>query len=97
VLVGRLLGWLLLALAVIAGGRDFWGWIDTGHYEAAPVGELWAEMGGGALPALETGFTIWYRDWLLYPLLQVPAALALAAVALLLFTVSRRRDRRRRR
>ena len=64
-IVGRIIGWLLLILALIAEGHDIWGWIDTGHYEVAALGRLWFELDRGSLVSLQSaieGHAAWLWD-----------------------------------
>ena len=98
-LLGRLIGWLLLILALIVEGRDLWGLWDTGHFQVSAVGEIWVAVNRDSLlllqPAIQRHVAAWVWDWLIFPVLQWKAALTLAVPALLLIWAFRRRDRRR--
>ena len=101
-IVGRIIGWLLLILALIAEGHDIWGWIDTGHYEVAALGRLWFELDRGSLVSLQSaieGHAAWLWDPVIATTLVWPGALTLLVLAALLLWAFRRRGvtRRRRR
>ncbi len=101
--LGRVIGWLLLVLAIIAAGSDLWGLYDTGRYAPAQLGELWLRVdgGNGGLVAtralLATNLTAWIWDPVLTTILQWPAALTFTVLAFLMIWSSRPRERRRRR
>lgn len=100
-LLGRLIGWLLMILALLAEGHDLWGLWDTGHYHVSVLGELWAQVNRNSLlllqPAIERHVAVWVWDWLIFPVLQWPAALTLAVPAVAIILACSPRDRRRRR
>ncbi len=99
-IVGRLVGWLLIIAALTAEGHDLWGLADTGHYQVSALGQLWAEVHRNSLlllqPAIQRHVAVWLWDWVIFPILQWPAALTLAVPGFLLVWSCRRRDRRRR-
>lgn len=100
-IVGRMLGWLLLLLALIAEGHDLWGWADTGHYQVASLGRLWFELDRGGPSAaqslIEGHIAGWLWDLVMTTILIWPGALALVLPAVLLLWACRRRDTPRRR
>ena len=100
-LLGRLVGWLLMIAALVAEGRDLWGLWDTGQYHVSALGELWAQVNRNSLlllqPAIQRHVAVWVWDWVIFPVLQWPAALTLAIPAVLLIWACSPRDRRRRR
>jgi len=100
-LLGRLVGWFLLILALIAEGHDLWGLWDTGHLQVSALGQLWAEVDRNSLlllqPAIQRHVAVWVWDWLIFPVLQWPAALTLAVPGFLLIWACSPRGRRRRR
>ena len=100
-LVGRLVVWFLLILALTAEGHDLWGLWDTGHYQVSALGELWAQVHRNSLlllqPAIQRHIAVWVWDWLIFPVLQGPAALTLAVPALVIIWACSPRHRRRRR
>ena len=42
--VGRVLGWLLILLAVATEGHEVIASLDAGHYDQLTFGELWAKI-----------------------------------------------------
>jgi len=99
--LGRIIGWLILILAIVAAGSDLWGLYDTGSYHAAAVGEIWQRIDPGILTALrrplESIGSGWLWDPMMVDILNLPAALTLAVLALVLIWLFRRREKRRRR
>ncbi|HTS91177.1 MAG TPA: hypothetical protein VMG55_04180 [Stellaceae bacterium] len=100
-IVGRILGWLVLILAIAAEGADLFGFWDTGAYRAHALGEIWNWIDTTSLQLAEAGVSRHISPWLwnsvIIEVLQWPAALTLAALGLVLLWVFRRRERRRRR
>ena len=100
-LLGRLIGWLLMIIALVVEGHDLWGLWDTGYYHVSALGEVWAQVNRNSLlllqPAIQRHVAVWVWDWLIFPVLQWPAALTLAIPACLLIWACSPRDRRRRR
>jgi hypothetical protein len=98
-IVGRLVGWLVLILALIAEGHDLWGWYDTGHYEISVIGKLWFEVSPNTLllaqPAIQRHVAAWIWDPVIATMLQWPAALTFAVLAFPLLWFFRRRGGRR--
>ncbi|HTZ79122.1 MAG TPA: hypothetical protein VMC10_14490 [Stellaceae bacterium] len=99
--LGRLLGWLFLILALIAEGHDIWGWLDTGHYRIASLGQLWYELDRGSLTSMQALIEGHVAGWLWDPVITTvliwPGALSLLLPAVLLLWACRRRDSPRRR
>ena len=99
-IIGRIVGWLVLILAILAEGTDLWSLWDTGHYPLA-LGEFWKLIDPTSLQLAEAGIARYIAPWLWYsvilPILTWPAALTLAILGLVLIWLFRRRDRRRRR
>src|SRR5271154_3905428 len=99
-IVGRIIGWLLLILALIAEGHDIWGWIDTGHYQVAALGQLWFELDRGSLVFMRSAIEShagWLWDPVIATILVWPGALTLLLLAALLLWACRRRGVGRRR
>ena len=100
-LLGRLLGWLFLILALIAEGHDIWGWLDTGHYQVASLGQLWFEIHRSGLAAMQATIeghrVAWLWDPVITTVLIWPGALSLFLPAALLLWACRRREAPRRR
>jgi hypothetical protein len=99
-LLGRVIGWIILLLAIAAAGSDLWGFYDTGYYQAATIGELWQRIDRESLIAIRApleSIAAWLWDPVTTTLLGLPAALTLAVVALLALLAFRRKEKRRRR
>jgi hypothetical protein len=98
-IVGRLVGWLVLILALIAEGHDLWGWYDTSHYEISVIGKLWFEVSPNTLllaqPAIQRHVAAWIWDPVIATMLQWPAALTFLILAIPLLWIFRRRGGRR--
>jgi len=96
--VGRIIGWLVLFLAIIAEGSDLWGWYDTGRYAVATLGEIWGRIDRESLLALSALLQRPGGGWGSVPimLLSLPGAPTLAILGLLIIGAFRRRNRRRR-
>lgn len=97
-LVGRILGWLLLVLALLALGGDGLRWLETGITSFISLGDFWRRMDPLSIDALQnwTPPAIW--DPVLVTVLRWPAALVLGALGiLLLFLFQNRTPRRRQR
>jgi len=100
-IIGRIVGWLVLVLAIVAEGADLLGLADTGAYRAHALGEVWNWIDTSSLQLAEAGVSRHLSPWLwnsvILEILQWPAALTLAILSLALVWLFRRRDRRRRR
>ena len=53
-IIGRIVGWLVLILAILAEGTDLWSLWDTGHYPLA-LGEFWKLIDPTSLQLAEAG------------------------------------------
>ena len=49
----RVIGWLLIAAALILLGRDLFGWYSTGHWETSSAGKVWYSLAPGSLNLLQ--------------------------------------------
>jgi len=100
-ILGRLVGWLVLILAIVAEGADLFGLWDTGVYRMHALGEMWHWIDTTSLQLAEAGVSRHISPWLwnsvILEVLQWPAALTLGVVGIGLLWLFRRRDRRRRR
>ena len=83
----RVIGWLLIAAALVLLGRDLVEWRATGHWAAASAGKVWYDLSPGSLNLLQAVIErhIWRPLWppILWVLLR-PAWLVLAAPGLIL-------------
>ena len=93
--IGRVLGWLLLAAGLVAGGLDVWNSIQEEELSLIPLGQHWFEISTSSLNAAQAGIErhLWAPLWrdVIQPLLEQPASLVLTALGLLLLLVTRRR------
>jgi hypothetical protein len=100
VLLGRILGWLLMAVALLALGGDGLRWLETGMMSFIPLGDFWARLdpptwtllqkiGSDYLPPI-----LW--DPGLATLLRWPAVAVLGIFGLVLLLIFRRRTTKRR-
>lgn len=94
-LFGRLLGWLLLALALIVLGGDGLRWLESGELELAALGEVWFRFDPGSLNLLQAITqryllpAIW--DPGIITLLSWPAVAVLGILGLLFLLIFRKR------
>ena len=99
--LGRIVGWLVLFLAIVAEGADLWGLWDTGAYRPQALGEMWHRIDSTSLQLAEAGVSRHISPFLwnsvILEILQWPAALTLAILGFALLWLFRRRERRRRR
>ena len=95
VFVGRLLGWVLLALALIALGGDGLRWLESGQLEFAALGEVWFRADPGSLNLLQAVTQRYLLPQLWDPgvitLLSWPAVMVLGGLGLLLLVIFRKR------
>ena len=87
-IAGRLLGWVLIFLALAVAGRDAVAMIDRGQFGLIKVGEFWFKVGPASLNGLQAGVeryltpVLW--DWVLAPMLHLPLVLVFLVPGLLL-------------
>jgi hypothetical protein len=48
-IVGRVIGWVLLAAGLVVLARDLLGWLDTGIFAPIALGQLWFDLAPGSL------------------------------------------------
>ena len=104
-IVARILGWILVAAAIVAAGVAFALWV-SGHNFALVAGQLWYQMSPESLRTTQSLLqaihpALW--DYGLLPLLQSPVYQALSisfftpfVIGLVLLFAFRNRKRRRR-
>jgi hypothetical protein len=99
-LLGRLLGWVLLFIALAILGFEGTAWLVAGDYHAFALGELWYRLAPESLNIAQAGIQrgvhplLW--DPVITSLLLLPASLVPAVPGLALVILCRRRTRRRR-
>lgn len=99
-ILGRILGWLLAAAALVVVGRDLMNYWYQGAWSFVATGELWTQLHPESLlllqPAVQRHVFAFYPqiwDQLFIPLLELPAAGLLGVLAVILLVVFRRRRR----
>lgn len=95
-LVGRILGWLLVVLALLALGGDGLRWLETGVTSFISLGDFWRRMDPLSIEALQswTPPAVWSP--FLTTLLGWSATAVLGVLGLLLLFVFQNRPPRRR-
>ncbi|WP_341704384.1 hypothetical protein [Ferrovibrio sp.] len=100
-LLGRILGWILMALALLAAGADGLGWLQNGTLVLSALGEFWYRLDPGSLNLLQAVVQRWLLPEIWDPgvitILTWPAILALGIPGLLLLVIFRKRPPSRRR
>ena len=85
-MVGRIFVWLLTVLALFLAGRDVVLWIDTGVLRPTPLGQVWYAIHPGSLNLVQAVIERYVHPFLWDPIifgvLQWPAAIDVAALAL---------------
>ncbi len=75
--VFRVLGWLLLAMAVAAVVHDCLAWWTEGAFHLLALGDLWSHLDvrslGDAQNAVQHHLSVSLWNWLVRPILLVPA------------------------
>ena len=98
-IVGRILGWLLLALALLAAGAEAVGSLRAGVWQPLVLGQVWYDLDRGSLNLMQAVIqrhlhpAIW--DPGIIAVLQCPAWLGALVPALPLLLLGRRRRRRK--
>jgi hypothetical protein len=99
-LVGRILGWLLIAGAIFVAGMEAYAWLDRGTYHIVAAGELWYEESPNTLnlvqAVVQRYIAAFLWDYAIRPVLLMPAWLVLGVLGILFLLLFRRRPRRRR-
>ncbi|OFW96759.1 MAG: hypothetical protein A3D94_07350 [Alphaproteobacteria bacterium RIFCSPHIGHO2_12_FULL_66_14] len=86
--VFRVLGWLLLAMAVAAVVHDCLAWWTEGTFHLLGLGDLWSHLDVGSLgdaqSAIQRHLSISLWNWLVRPVLMIPALAAFLALGFVL-------------
>ena len=98
-MVGRVIAWIFLLLALVAAGRDGLHLFETGIYNAITLGEIWSAADQGSLSLVQAAGERYGLPFLwqgvLVPLLTWPAWAVLAGVAVIFGLLFGRRQRRK--
>jgi len=96
--LGRVLGWLLIAVALVVLTVDVVTWLQTGTWRLSALGEIWAELHRNSLLLAEPAIDrhVWPGLWqsVVVPFLLLPAAPMIAVVGLVLLLLCRPKRRR---
>ena len=99
--VGRVVGWLLIVLAVATAGHEAIASLDRGAYDRLAFGELWAKIDIASLNLIQAVVQryvwVWLWDGVILNLLLLPAWAVLSVPGILLVLGFRVREGRRRR
>ena len=99
--VGRILGWLLIVLAVAAAGHEGITSLDAGAYDSFAFGELWAKIDIASLNLIQAVVQRYILPWLwdgvILNVLLMPAWLVLGVPGVVLAWTCRARGGGRRR
>ncbi|MEK9970924.1 MAG: hypothetical protein VW600_17450 [Ferrovibrio sp.] len=99
-LLGRILGWLLIAVALLALGGDALRWLETGMIQFIPLGDFWSRLDPPTWNLLQTiGHdylppVLW--DPGLATILRWPAVAVLGVFGVALLLLFRRRTPKKR-
>lgn len=92
--VFRGLGWLLLALAVAAIVHDGLTWWSEGSFRLLGLGDLWSHLDmrslGDAQTAVQRNVSAALWNWIVRPILMIPALPAFLALGLLFLWLGNR-------
>lgn len=94
----RMVGWILLILALLAGARDLLDSLNAGAPHILALGELWARLHQDSLLLAEPAIDrhVWPGLWqtVILPVLLWPAIAVFGVPAIVLLLLCRRRRRR---
>ena len=95
-IAGRILGWLLLALAFLAAGVEAVGSLQAGEWQSLALGQVWYDLDRGSINLMQAVVqrnlhpAIW--DPGVIALLQWPTWLVAGVPGFMLLLLSRRRS-----
>lgn len=96
-IVGRAIGWLLLAAACGAAGFEIFAAIQAGAWRPVAAGELWFKLDAASLNAAQAGVQRHVAPWLWDPvitwILLAPAWAVFAVPGGLLLWLCQKRER----
>lgn len=98
-MIGRWLGWGLVALGVVLAGRDAYAFLETGARAMTALGQLWYSLHPGSLNLAQAVVERYLHpllwDPLIFSVLRLPAALVFFVPGAVLVLSCRKRKRRR--
>jgi hypothetical protein len=92
IMIGRLLGWVLVSLAILAASADAVMALGAGAYDGIAAGEVWVLLSGHAIAGVESGGRL---GGLAGHLMDLPAWMILGPLGFGLVVACRRRHKRR--
>lgn len=96
-MIGRLAGWVFVALALMCLGADAMAMLERGHLGLLGLGELWAALDAEGMSAVGDAIAgrTWPEVWNpgLTTLLAVPGVVLFGLIGAVLLIVFRRRER----
>ncbi len=95
-MLGRILGWLLLALAMLALGGDGLRWLESGRLTLITLRDFWLHFQPDGPALLQSLLPPVLWDPAVVTILTWPAGIALGALGLILLILFRRRPPKRR-
>ncbi len=94
--VGRVLGWLLIVLAVAMAGHEGISSLDAGAYDKLAFGELWAKIDIASLNLIQAGIQRhlwpWLWDVVILNIILLPAWVVLGVPGIALALAFRKRN-----
>lgn len=98
-IVGRIVAWLCIAIALFSLGWDIVAWLDTGTLSASALGEQWSRLHKDSLGHLQAGIERHLVPWLWDPVIQTillwPGWAFFGVLGLVLLWLFRRRRKNR--
>lgn len=97
-IIGRLLGWLITAAALMAAGAEIFASLEAGAYQGLALGELWFKIHTGSLNISQAIIQRYVHPFVWDPvivtILQWPAWITLGILGPALVLLFRKRGRR---
>ncbi len=99
-IAGRVIGWLLIVLAVATAGHEAITSLDAGAYDSLAFGELWAKIDLASLNLVQAVIQRYVLPWLwdevILNIILLPAWLVLGVPGIVMAWAFRARGGRRR-
>ena len=94
----RILGGIILILALLVFAQDIIGYFTTGAWNPIILGRLWNKWSPGSLQLIQPAIEryLWPPLWgeVLFPIIRQPASLVFGVLGLILWALGRPRSRR---